>query len=393
MIHLTGSEEIDQLLIQMLRGQKFPKSAEFYHQDTWQQLYKRAERHGLSSLIYWSLLNDVSSVPEQIFLKFKQSYLTTLGRNRIFLSELERVVSLLGSQSIQIVLFKGAVFVHSLYEDIGLRPMSDLDILVHKQDIPKAVTMLKEKGYEEPTLLQTEMMKKDVTHDVHLRQSEPPHVDIEVHWLLGGGEKYRQKVDMEWFWNRIVPLEKWGQNVFTLSPTAHLLYLCGHLGYQHGLASIGLLWLVDVARFLNQYSTEIRWDEFVEGAKHLSWSAAAYYTFGQVKRAFDCAPPDEVLERLSAQMSREEEDHVRSMSVISPTRVALALKQFEQLQPSARLRTVISRAFPSLGFMRERYGFRTNWQAVIGYPVRWVDLTRMFLVYVWSRIKGKRKKL
>jgi hypothetical protein len=41
--------------------------------------------------------------------------------------------------------------------------------------------------------------------------------------------------------------------------------------------------------------------------------------------------------------------------------------------------------------MRQRYGFRSNWQASLGYPVRWLDLTSVFLKYVKARFRaGKR---
>lgn len=385
---MTPFEELDRVLAQILNGQSLPSLGEFPSEDRWLQLYQRAQRHGVAPLIYWHVRQGQLSIPPPVVEQFKQAYLTTLARNRIFLGELERIVSALTEEGIAVVLLKGAVFVRTLYEDIGLRPMSDLDILVRKADIPQAVSLLKKNGYMEPVLHQSELLKQDVTHDVHLRQSQPPYVDIEVHWLLVGGEKFRQKTDIDWFWQRVIPLEGWPERLYTLSSTAHLLYLCGHLGFQHGLGNIGLLWLVDIRRFLARYEHVIDWEEFVVGAAHHSWSAAAYYTFREVQNYFPQAPPEAVLEQLRFQMTPEEEKQVIALSRVAASRVVLAWAQFQQLEWAAKLRNIIGRLFPSLAFMRQRYGFRSNWQAILGYPIRWVDLVQVFLKYLRARSRS-----
>ncbi|MCS6908741.1 MAG: nucleotidyltransferase family protein [Anaerolineales bacterium] len=386
-------KETNRYLLSLLSNRPPSFPAEIPSTELWQELYGRAEQHRVAPLVYWKLRQGQSVIPSSVFDRFKHSYLTTLARNRVLLAELDRIVQLLVPLGVQVVLLKGMVFVRTLYEDIGLRPMSDLDILLHKGDIPKAVWILKQNGYEEPILHQSELLKQDVTHDVHLRQTQPPYLDLEVHWLLVSGERFRHKTDMDWFWRRIMPLQGWQEGVYTLSPVAHLLYLCGHLGYQHGLGTIGLLWLVDIARFLKKYEAQIDWEDFVVGAKHLSWSAAAYYTFRQVQKYLFQSPPTSVMERLRLQMTAEEEKHVLSMSVVAPSRVLFAWKQFQQLDNAARVRNIVGRLFPSLAFMRERYGFRSNWQAILGYPVRWADLTQVFLKYLWSKAKGKPKSL
>ncbi len=389
---MSLSADHKELLLQLLRGGKVNRISGGPSETQWDKLYRHAELNGVAPLIYWQFRQNPAFIPEKVFHKFRQAYIQTLGRNKILLAELDRVVELLITQQIEVVLFKGAVFARLLYEDLGLRPMSDLDLLVRKQDIPTAGAVLKQAGYEEPVLHQSEGLKKDVTHDVHLRQSKQPYVDIEVHWLLGGGERYRYQPDMTWFWQRVVPLEGWRKGVYTFSPAAHLLYLCAHLGYQHGLGNVGLLWLVDIARFLAKEQKTIDWDDFAEGAKHQTWSAAAYFTLREVQKHFNQAPPETVMEQLHSQMTAEEEQHVMSMSVSAPSRVLLAWKQFQQLERSAQVRNILARSFPSLAFMRQRYGFRSNWQAVLGYPIRWVDLSHVLFKYLWAKVIQRSKR-
>jgi hypothetical protein len=386
-----NQKEIERTLVNILNGQIETRYTEKQTPESWLRLFHYAERHGIAPLIYWQLRREPTLVPAPVFEQFKQAYLTTLGRNRIFLAELDRVVRLLNAQGIAVVLLKGAVFARTLYEDIGLRPMSDLDILIHKEDIPRAVSLLRQHGYEEPVLHLSEMFKQDVTHDVHLRQVEPPFVNLEVHWLLVGGEKYRHAACMEWFWQRIHPLLDFGEKTYTFTPTAQLLHICAHLGYHHGLGSVSLLWLNDIACCMQKYMLEINWSEFLEGAKMNHWSAAAYYTFREVENRLKRTFPFQVFDSLYSQMTQDEERHVLSMRIAAPGRAIMAWGQWQQLDNISRLRNLISRVFPSLAFMRERYGFRSNWQAILGYPVRWVDLGNVLLKYVWARVRAKHR--
>ncbi len=358
----------------------------------WRAWLRRANRHGLAGLIYWEWRQSPPQlVPDFILAELKQSYLATLARNTILLNELQRILQIIGAQDIKVVLLKGAVFARTLYEDIGMRPMSDLDILLPEEKIKNGVALLLANGYEEPVLLQREMMKKEVAHDIHLRQVDPPHVDVEVHWRLAAGQGYRQKVEMNWFWQETIPLEGEPIGVFTLSPTANLLYLCAHLAFQHGLGSAGLLWYVDIARFLEIYGSYINWDGLIERAAMMQWSAAVYYTLQALVEKFGIILPNGVCEKLSGQITAEEERHIQKKMIPRTGSAALAFSALEQLTWRGRIKDIFSRLFPSLAFMRARFGFQSNWAALLGYPLRWIELTGKFWDFLAQKYSGKKR--
>ena len=354
-----------------------------FDEATWQIWLKQAQRHGLAGLIYWQWRDaPPPNVPSQIISALRQTYLTTFARNTILFQELERILQISSEQNLSVILLKGAVFAHSLYGDIGMRPMSDLDILLHKDDLETGVAALLQLGYYEPVLHQREMLKKEVAHDIHLRQVDPPQVDVEVHWLLVAGEGFRQKVDMNWFWSEALPHEGRQSNVYVLSPTANLLYLCVHLAYQHGMGMAGLLWYLDIARYLVKYGGQVDWEKLIRQAEFAQWSAAVYYTLVALQEKFGTTLPEGVLEKLKANITPQEERQIQRNMVPIYGSAAQALKGFQNLTWRGKVKDIFSRLFPSLAFMRERYGIQKDWMLIVGYPLRWVELSRKYLVYL-----------
>ena len=382
-------QQIDYSLMAILAGEPDWEDGLGFDDSTWQVWLKHAKKHGMAELIYWSWQDNVpTTVPYWVVEKLQQRYITTLARNRLMLLELDEILKGLGELQIEVILLKGAVFSRTLYEDIGIRPMSDLDILLHKADIEKAVELLSQRGYYEPVLHQRDMLKKEVSHDIHLRQINLPHLDVEVHWLLGGGEGFRQKVDMDWFWQTRMQFGDGQPGVYVLSPTATVLYLCAHLAFQHGIGMSTLLWYVDIARFLEKYSDEINWEELIQQAAVFQWNAAVFYTLSVVQENFGVQLPDTLLRRLQQQISIPEERFVREKMVTLDTNAALAWSGFKQLSWSGRVKDVFSRVFPSLEFMKARYGFENNTRAMLGYPYRWAELINKMVFHLrkrWNR--------
>jgi hypothetical protein len=61
--------------------------------------------------------------------------------------ELEVVLAALTEAGLLTILLKGAALAYTLYPDPALRPMSDLDLLIHPQDLKQAVQVIQSMGY------------------------------------------------------------------------------------------------------------------------------------------------------------------------------------------------------------------------------------------------------
>ena len=102
---------------------------------------------------------------------------------------------------------------------------------------------------------------------------------VEIHWRLACGEASLFQPQMAWFWQS---KETWGtgpSRFDILSNSAHLLFLCAHLGLQHGIGKGLLIWLVDIFYLQNRAGDTIAWDDFVLRAKIFGWSASSLLCF------------------------------------------------------------------------------------------------------------------
>ncbi|MGB9591548.1 MAG: hypothetical protein ACPL1K_03415, partial [Candidatus Kryptoniota bacterium] len=92
-----------------------------------------------------------------------------------------------------------------------------------------------------------------------------------------------------------------------------------------------------------------------------------------------------ILEELKQQITFMEEKNIKNKMIPIQGSAAIAFQNFQQLSWQGRFKDILSRMFPSLAFMQERYGFSRNGLALICYPLRWFELGQKFWIYIKSK--------
>jgi len=110
-----------------------------------------AERLGLSALLYHRLVqHDLIDVYEASV----QEYLRAAhAREAARCSAIRQVLGpLLGwlSENVQLIVLKGAAFAHTVYPEPHLRPISDVDLLLPRDDVRRTEELLTERGFRPP---------------------------------------------------------------------------------------------------------------------------------------------------------------------------------------------------------------------------------------------------
>jgi hypothetical protein len=115
----------------------------------WRVLLALAARHCVRPLLFKILHSACwDAVPKNIQLELTNFNKTNVQRNLLFTGELLRLQSLFEKNAILIAAFKGPILAQSVYGDIRFREFSDLDVLVHESDVPKAEQILIASGYQ-----------------------------------------------------------------------------------------------------------------------------------------------------------------------------------------------------------------------------------------------------
>ena len=134
----------------------------------------------------------------------------TFARNMNLYHELSHVLTVLRHDDIPVIVLKGAHLAEIVYENIALRPMCDVDLLVKKEDLTRVQRKLLETGYSPFT----------------------NRLLLDIHWHLENSMT-DLPVDMDMIWERAQPAFIAGVKVLVLSPEDLLLHLCLHLGFHH----------------------------------------------------------------------------------------------------------------------------------------------------------------
>ena len=256
----------------------------------WAYFFERARAEGVISLIYNSLseIDDTKSlVPEDIWRRFQSCYYTVAARNTSLCQKLNIVLTSFNQAGIGVILLKGMALIHTVYPNIALRPMYDIDILIHKKDFSMAESKLKELGYTNSPSYPEDFHKDNMM--------------VDVHWDLMNITRVKSRkksycIDLDEVWKSSLSLEINGEKARILSPEYCLMDLCLHLTLHHGLQ--GLVWFIDIARLIEYYKNEIDWNKFIEKSFEYKICRSIYYVLFYVKKVLGEEIPQFVLDRL-----------------------------------------------------------------------------------------------
>jgi len=107
------------------------------HDLDWDEVLKSADWHGIEPLLYHNLKNIPESeyIPKEIMSKLNKSFYQTTASNMAIYDELNLVLEEFQKRDIPAIVIKGAALAKTVYGNIGLRPMIDIDLLVKKDGL------------------------------------------------------------------------------------------------------------------------------------------------------------------------------------------------------------------------------------------------------------------
>jgi hypothetical protein len=355
----------------------------------WKLFSQMAEREGVAPLMYWKLKDSPVAVPLSTFNLLRSTYYQTLAQNTLMYQELERILTALDEAGIAVIVLKGAALAATVYEDIGLRPMGDLDLLVREEEFQEALDVLLSIGYMQEPMPHQEF-NRQIGYNVHLWRESNPILKVELHWLLVAGGDVWFGSSMEWLsdatggWESRVDrlLYRDFNNVLELSFEASLLYMSAHLMLQHGLEQARLLWFFDIHQLIGHAATRANWEKLVEHAQGSQWTSALRATLTQTHLLLETTLPEEVISDLSQRESLSSKDEGLFQNQASRVRTKAAdvwgMSSF--LKPGNRMKYAINMVIPSRQYMRWRYNPRPVWLWPLCYPYRWVRMMREALL-------------
>jgi hypothetical protein len=230
---------------------------EKFTQTEWGQLSALAERHGMLSILYHRVkgLEGKFTIPDELRNDWHQAYVKLVARNLRMQNHMATVLTALKSDGLAVIGLKGVYLLDNVYENVGLRSLSDVDLLVRKQDLAPVVACLKGLGYHSKTWFDPHDNNQDLMHVPPLKNKDG--LMIELHWRISF-EEDPFAFDIDGLWERAVPAKIAGEEGLALCTEDLILHLCFHASYHHALL-IGFRDLYDIREVLQQRQDQINW--------------------------------------------------------------------------------------------------------------------------------------
>ena len=157
----------------------------------WNYFRNLANVHGVAALAWHNLerYHLLSGIPEEVVLFLRGALMKSLSRNTFNTESMGEVLRLLNKENIKTVLLKGLALENSVYGNSGLRQMTDVDILINREECVKARKLLISSGY-------VSLPVKSIFHELimtyygkHLPSLIKNGTSVEIHHELFGGKE------------------------------------------------------------------------------------------------------------------------------------------------------------------------------------------------------------
>ena len=262
--------------------------------DNWHYFSTLAHVHGVFPLVYKTLKNYETLIPQNILMQMKKNNMNIVRQSMLMTSELLKIMKFLEEHNINAISFKGPLLSQLAYKDIAVRQYSDLDILVDEEHIFTTTKLLTEKGYTHTHSVKLLKNKTflEVSNDFSLFTTSNIH--IELHWKL-----FREKIGLHQtfsdYFKTKTSVSIHGKKINSLSIELLLVYLCLH-GSKHAWERIE--WINDIA-MLTQ-NNKIRWESVLDIAKTMDVEIALYLGLNLANDLCKIDMPNELLKKVNA---------------------------------------------------------------------------------------------
>ena len=204
------------------------------------EVYSFSRRHAVESMVWYGLDSLKLQQEPEIWQDWSERMNVLMAQSITQLSERDSIYKKLLANGIDILPVKGC-WMKELYDQIDYRQMSDLDILIHEEDLARARVLMESMGYERTHY--------GAGHDEAFQKK--PYVTVELHYrLIEEGDPHADFCDTIWERARKVPGENGVRDrgtLYRMTPEDTYLYCLIHMEKHFRGSGCGVRYLLDLA--------------------------------------------------------------------------------------------------------------------------------------------------
>lgn len=225
--------------------------------------------HALAGLGALHLRQRAPTIAAQLEI----DYFLTTAENSVHDKLFRQVVEALNSAGITPIALKGIALIHTSYPDFAARTMNDIDVLIKREDIDRAVRQLQAIGFtrNHEKAARPDLLQGLADGEIQILSDEYPRNLIELQRSPFAGWWLRRTANIDYaeMFANIIDLP--GIPASQLSTEDMLMHLATHNVVNHQLSLYALRAFVDTAYLIETRSVD--WSMLVDRAKR--WRVAS----------------------------------------------------------------------------------------------------------------------
>lgn len=274
----------------------------------WDYLIRKMSDEGVLFVFFYYLhrLRLRDCLPAGLFDRLSARYFSNLRRNLIACTVLKPVFEMLKEHRIPFIVLKGIALGELVYPGLGMRGMSDADILVKKGDMLGVEACLSELGYSPQDSSVTHAIENPEGYLASLdyRKNDGSLPNIHVHWhpvnTSVPAYMFAGRIDPDRLWEMARSATVANAEVRILCPEHQVIYLCEHaLRINHSFDRLILMY--DLFYVTERYRDELDWDFIVEEARRFTVSKIVHLSLAIVQHYTSRIVSDEVMGALRSE--------------------------------------------------------------------------------------------
>lgn len=346
----------------------------------WEYLTSTIIDRGIAPLFYKKLpqLPNSSLIPETVKTKLQQAYYKTFSRSTVLYEHFRKIAEAFTSQGIAVIALKGVYLSEWLYQDIGLRQFSDIDLLVKEEDAANCLTILEGLGYNpsESGKLSQFILSQFAQDIVHYPPRVKDGVSIEIHIKLHS-KNQSYDVLIPTLWANAIPATISGIGVSALNNTDLLIHLCLHLDKHFRGGHVQFTCFNDITNLLERDIATMDWEKLTEACRMYHCEEIVFRYIVMIHTYMHAAVPPDILEKYGYLLTQKDEQlFIKYLRGFDGVASAINLSgHFGYLKNITKFSEKVTYLwgvlFPSFAFMIQTYKIKNPAQVLFYYPYRY----------------------
>lgn len=224
-----------------------------------------------------------------------QAKLQNARRNLVLAAETLRLLAALENGAVPTIAFKGCVLSVAVHGNFASRKAGDIDLLVEKKNVPRAVQILQDCSYQSYDVRTLTEQVGHLTYDCEWEFiNHERRIGVDLHWDLTG-RNCGPAIPIERLWSRAVTTRFYNQSIRAFSREDLILVLGIHAAKHYWQK---WEWIYTFARTLQQ-EPRVQWSDLFEEAHRMG--AGRILALGTIlaDKFYGVPMPEEVRARIN----------------------------------------------------------------------------------------------